>query len=589
MNERNARTLRAALKAAAIYTLLAGGWILVSDRILLALIRDPDLLTRAQTLKGWFFVLASAGLLAWLVNHYLGALRREDEMRRGTARELDRRGKLLANIISNIPLYVFWKGRDSAYLGCNQRFASVAGVGRPENIVGKTDEELAWRGKDAELTRLRDRQVLDSRKPLLELEETLLLADGQPATYLTSRVPLLDEAGEVIGLLGICSDITLRKRAEQELRQALQEAEQARDKVRGIVGSVAEGLLVTDRDSRVVLVNQAAEELLGVKQQLAQGQPLEQVVHQPQVAERLAPLLARRQGGASLELQLPGPDPRQPRHLQARTSVIQDQAGEVSGMIAILLDVTREHELERMKTDFIATSARDLRGPLASILGFSELLLARKPIDSDERNRFLAYIHQEAQSLARIVKDRLDIALLESGGELGLDLAPTDLAALLRRMVDYFQEKNPAHRFELQVGEQAAELLLDGERIEQVLHNLLGNAVRYSPGGGSVRVAAQVEPEGCRIRISDQGRGMPPAERRRVFEKFYRGERSSQDTEGLGLGMTIARHIVEAHGGSIEVESEEGRGTTVSVCIPLGMAAQASRAAQGASLERENP
>ncbi len=216
MNSRERRlsagSWRVAWKIAAIYAVVAGVWILLSDRALLLVLEDPAVLTRLQTAKGWFFVLVTAALLAFLIHRYVSALRHEDRMFREA-------NQLLENIISNIPIYIFWKDRDSTYLGCNQRFATVAGVGKKERIVGRTDHDLAWRMEDAELARNLDQKVLRRGEPLLDVEETQLQFDGQTATFLSSRVPLRDDAGQVIGLLGIYVDITERKRNEEITRE----------------------------------------------------------------------------------------------------------------------------------------------------------------------------------------------------------------------------------------------------------------------------------------------------------------------------------------------------------------------------------
>jgi PAS domain S-box-containing protein len=202
-----------ARKVATIYALVAGTWILLSDRVLLWFLDDPALLTRLQTAKGWFFVVVTALLLAFLINRYVSALRWED-------RKVREANELFENIISNIPVYVFWKDKDSRYLGCNQRFATVAGVRRKEAIAGKTDLDLAWKTKEAELTRQIDQKVMRRGEPLLDLEETQLQADGREATFLSSRVPLRDDSGSVVGILGIYIDITERKRNEEITRDS---------------------------------------------------------------------------------------------------------------------------------------------------------------------------------------------------------------------------------------------------------------------------------------------------------------------------------------------------------------------------------
>lgn len=157
-------------------------------------------------------MLGMAGVMAWNRSLKSQVAQRTEKLRETTV--------LLENIIANIPLYVFWKDKDSRYLGCNQRFASVAGVGRREDVVGKSDYDLAWRREEAEIIRQSDRQVMEKREQLLDMEETQRQSDGQEAVFLTSKVPLENEPGDIIGALGICSDITLRKRDEAALKES---------------------------------------------------------------------------------------------------------------------------------------------------------------------------------------------------------------------------------------------------------------------------------------------------------------------------------------------------------------------------------
>lgn len=579
---------KAVWKIAVIYGIVGCLWILITDRVLLWLVHDPVLLARLETFKGWFFVLVSTGLIAWLVRRYALRYQREVEDRLNRDRELFHRTQLMENVIANIPAYVFWKDRDSVYLGCNQRFASVAGVARPEKIVGKTDFDLAWRQEAAEATRYSDFRVMEKRVPLLEFEERQRQADGNEAVFLASKVPLLDDGGEVMGLIGIYTDITLRKRAEENLRRAFQDAEDARNRLDGILASVPEGLIVTDMEDRVILMNRAAQDLLAVGQQEAVGQPIEGVIKEKRLRERLKAVLAQKISLVVLDVRLPGASRQRPRFIQARTSAIPSKEAGISGMITLLLDTTREHEQDRLKTEFVATATRDFRGPLASIQGFSELLLSRPELGTAERSKFLTHINDEALTLSRLVKNHLDIALIESGGELPLEKSPCDLADLLARMTRYFQEKNPRHRLVVEIPSHPIEAVVDCGRIEQVLNNVLVNAVKYSPGGGTIRVDGEVREKDFRIRVSDQGPGMPAEEQERIFEKFFRGPTSSKGTEGLGLGLNIAKHIVEAHGGDISVASTPGRGTVVTILLPMTTKTKTPAPKMARRLKRES-
>lgn len=244
---------RVSLKLTVIYILLGGAWILFSDRILLWYFEDPALLTRVQTAKGWFFVAATAFLLTWLVRRFMRQAYREDALRE--------------EIISHIPIYVFWKDPEDCYLGCNQRFASVAGVGSRENIVGKTDYDLTWRKEDAESIRSNDFMVMRTGKPLLDVEETQLQSDGKVATFLTSRVPLKGDSDKVVGILGICSDITRRKREEEELRES-------RDRAEAIVDAALDAIVEMDEAGSVIGWNARAEEIFGWSAEEMSGRQL---------------------------------------------------------------------------------------------------------------------------------------------------------------------------------------------------------------------------------------------------------------------------------------------------------------------------
>jgi PAS domain S-box-containing protein len=255
---------RAAWRLAGIYLAVAGAWILFSDRLLLWLVRDPARLTGLQTAKGWFFVGCTALLLAWLVRRNL---RRESE-------HLRQASALLESVIAHIPLYVFWKDRAGVYLGCNQRFAAVAGVGRPQNIAGKTDADLAWRPKEAAAILESERAIIATGKPLLDFEESQILADGREAVLLTRKVPLCDAAGSVIGVLGICADITLRKRAEEELLQS-------RDRAQAIIDAALDAVVEIDEAGRIISWNPSAAATFGWPAAEAVGRRLSETIIPP--------------------------------------------------------------------------------------------------------------------------------------------------------------------------------------------------------------------------------------------------------------------------------------------------------------------
>lgn len=375
--------------------------------------------------------------------------------------------------------------------------------------------------------------------------------------------PLHREDGSVSHVVIVYADVTQRKRTEEALRLALGDARDARARIEGILRSVADGLLVVDLQGVIVLMNPTAEQMLGLDA-AALPCPLARAIPDP----GLQKLLNRINGvaeGDHVDFRLPGSDKIWEGHLSA----LRRADGLVSGYIVLIRDVTQARTVERMKSEFVATAAHEFRTPLAAILGFTELLLEPEPRSDDERNEFLRLVHEKADALARMVNNLLDISRIESGEDLPLYRGPNSLASLVQRVLPLFEKRGGPHRFEVAL--PAGEILVqvDPDTIEQVLENVLGNAVKYSPEGGSIRIAARLAEGECQVAIADQGVGMTREEAERIFDKFFRADGSNTAVRGTGLGMTIVRHIVEAHGGRIWVESRKGEGTTIRFTLPL--------------------
>jgi len=244
-----------------------------------------------------------------------------------------------------------------------------------------------------------------------------------------------------------------------------------------------------------------------------------------------------------------------------------------------------------MKTEFISTAAHELRTPLTSIQGFSEILLMRDDLNPEKKKKYLGYINKQSVALGAIINDLLDISRIESGRSFELNKVPCNAGDAIRQTIPYFAEHYKEHLFEVILPEEPMELYVDKEKMEQVLKNLLSNAVKYSPDGGTICVTAKrISDFGMRnaeltdaeeiseirspqsaieISVADQGIGMTPEQVEKVFDKFYRVDASDTAIEGTGLGMTVVKHIVEAHGGTIRIESEFGKGTTVKFTIPI--------------------
>lgn len=364
--------------------------------------------------------------------------------------------------------------------------------------------------------------------------------------------------------LKLREEIDDHSKAREALSEALSRVEEDKEKIDAILRSVAEGLILVDRDERVILMNPAAREMLGIcidGSGIILSAALEKETLPPDILDLL------RQGGGR-EVSIQGSSG--PKIIQAATSVIIDRSKRRIGTLAVLHDRTREREIERMKSEFISMAAHELQTPLTAILGFSELLTGSTKGDftPQEQQEFLSYIQEKAEALSRIVRDLLDISRAEAGAAPSLQRSSFRMTRLMGRMVAQYRRCYPGHRFELSLDAPQIDLEADPDRIAQILENLLSNAVKYSDGG-LIRVTGEVCEGFYLVRVIDQGIGMTPAEKSRIFERFFRADNSNTAVPGIGLGMNVVRYLVEAHGGEIFVESEPGRGTSVSFTLPM--------------------
>jgi PAS domain S-box-containing protein len=373
------------------------------------------------------------------------------------------------------------------------------------------------------------------------------------------------------------SDAASRKErilAEKALTQSRKEEEATRSKIDNIIISVPDGLLVCDEQNRVVLMNKVAENLLALAGDAVMNQPITRVFPDNALKKQLLEILATKSlQPLTTYLDHFRHDGKAFQVIQACTSLMKDPAGAISGTVTILRDVTRERELDRLKSEFISTAAHELNTPLAIIIGYMELLLnpaEESEFAPEQYREFLAEIYGKSLYLASIVDELLDLSRIESGQGLRLHKDVCSLTALLKKTVKQMQMQSAQHNFELVLApEIPEELFLDCHKVSDVLENLLSNAVKYSPQGGMIQVRTAIHPGYFECSVADEGIGLAPEELPKVFEKFYRVDASNTAVRGLGLGLCIAKQIVEAHGGTIRLESEVGKGTKAIFTLSL--------------------
>ncbi len=399
----------------------------------------------------------------------------------------------------------------------------------------------------------------------------------QPAEYLVTCKDGSTRSVEIFGaLIGdkyliVLNDITDRKQAEEALQRALTETEEGRDKIAAILNSVADGLIFTDMDNRVVLMSTSAQTMLGKSLHEIFLQPLDAVIDNGALREQFTALHQGERNQALVEMSLGAEGEEEVRTVQAKSSPVRRGSGVRAGVITILRDVTLERKLDAMKNEFISTAAHELRTPLTSVKGFADLLLHEKGFSAQQQDEYLGIIFEKSQVLEEIIDDLLDLSRVESGRLVHLEKGLCDLVAVVQRSIDQYRKEFSSHRFEAVLPLGGLRLLLDEGKMVQVMENLLSNAVKFSTRGGLIRIICEGAGAEVRFSVEDQGIGMTPEQIDRVFDKFYRADTSDTAVGGLGLGMAIVKSIIEAHGGRIWVESKSGKGTKVSFTIPFSV------------------
>jgi two-component system phosphate regulon sensor histidine kinase PhoR len=359
----------------------------------------------------------------------------------------------------------------------------------------------------------------------------------------------------------------------REMRAQLARTETERAKLEAVLSGMADGVVVLDREGRILLCNRAAREQLelSVRGDLV-GSHLSLVCRIPEIATLIEEAL-RASGMPRLrEIDFPGRETK--RVVSASAMTVADEA-DALGVILMLHDVTRIRQFEAMRADFVANVSHELRTPLTAIRGYAETLLGGALRDPDHAAEFVGVIQRHSERLTRLIDDLLTLSDLELG-RTEIRPRPLSVAELVPPPIEMLRQKAEERNVEVhsEVAARLPPILGDRDRLEQVLINLIDNALKYSGDGSRVRVVARAldgeQPPAVEIAICDDGIGIPEKDIPRLTERFYRVDRArSRELGGTGLGLAIVKHIVQAHGGLLGIESTIGRGTTVRVTLPV--------------------
>ncbi len=350
-------------------------------------------------------------------------------------------------------------------------------------------------------------------------------------------------------------------RAIHELGNQLEQLSRDRARMEAILASMIEGVLVVNEQGRLQLVNDAARRMLKLET-ASIGHSYVEAIRHPGILEHLGRALAGEET-EGFELSVTRDTTRT---LVARVAPVV-AAGR--GAVLVLHDITELRKADLVRRDFVANVSHELRTPLTAIKGYAEALLD-DPDDADAREKFLDIIHRHATRMERLVRDLLRLARLEAGQE-ALELVPCEIEGLLRGITNDFEAvvTQKQQTIDVQVSRDAATLLTDAEKLHDIARNLIENAVSYTPNGGAIDVTAAIVDGRFQLTVADTGHGIAPDDLSRVFERFYRVDKSRTRPGGTGLGLSIVKHLAHLLDGEVTASNVPGGGAMFTVNMPI--------------------
>ena len=399
-----------------------------------------------------------------------------------------------------------------------------------------------------------------TRRLIQPLEEIKHGAERFAAGDLATRLPVPDT--EEIGRLAEAMN-----QMAIQLDERIRTVTQQRNEQEAILSSMIEGVVAVDTEERVISMNHGAAKILGTNTVNVQGRSIQEVVRNGPLQEFISRVIA---GQDPVEGEIVVRDLTGERFLQVHGAVLSDASRRGIGAVIVLNDISPLRRLERIRSDFVANVSHELRTPITSIKGFVETLLDGAIDDPKDSRRFLSVIAQQVDRLNAIIEDLLTLSRVEQGGQATIVLQKAKLCDVVHDAVQVCAHKAEERHVQIRVEcPPDLNVLMNAAMIEQVVVNLIDNAVKYSEAGTSIEVVAASAEAGIRIQVIDHGCGIGREHLPRLFERFYRVDKArSRKVGGTGLGLSIVKHIVQAHGGRVAVDSALGKGSTFTIYLP---------------------
>lgn len=391
-------------------------------------------------------------------------------------------------------------------------------------------------------------------KPLTEMKrQAQIMATGDFSQKVNVRGN--DEIGELGHAFNDMND-------KLKLAQATTEGE--RRKLSSVLSNMSDGVIATDRLGAIILMNAPASKLIGQRFEDIQGQSLIDVLDLSDQIEEMDEV----EETNSMIIDLSNDDDH--LLLKANFSVVEDENNEMDGFITVISDVTEQQRVEQERREFVSNVSHELRTPLTTMRSYIEALNDGAWQDPEIAPRFLDVTQNETDRMIRLVNDLLQLTKMDHK-ETTLMKERVEFVSFYESIIERFEmNKDDKVNFVRSLTKKKMHVWIDKDKITQVLDNVISNAIKYSPEGGRITFEASSTRKQLRVSITDEGIGMPPDTVDKIFDRFYRVDKSrAREMGGTGLGLAIAREIIDAHHGKIWAESREGKGTTVYFTLPL--------------------
>lgn len=436
-------------------------------------------------------------------------------------------------------------------------------LGKSVGLLVRKEEDLF---KDYSL-----RKLLDGEGIIHDYSTNFLTKNREEVPVLFTGAVMKDDLGRPLGMVGIARDMRETLKLIRELQKINEAFATFNEKLQTIMKSVSMPLVTLDLKRKILSVNPAFETLTGWRTEEIYDKQYDTLLSLALLLKGISVTESGSIGKAVIFGK--GGNKIDVHYTEA---LLKDFRGNDIGFVCTLEDISREAEIDRMKTEFISTVSHELRTPLTSIKGYVDLILEGDTGEiNDTQKEFLQIVAQSSDRLAMLVNDLLDVERIESG-RIVMKQEPVDIALTVYGALRTFSneiEKKGLHLL-VAIQEPMPMILGDRERIEQVLANLISNAIKYNRADGCIKVSARPEDAFIRVEVMDSGIGIGEEHQRRLFEKFFRADTSlGREVGGTGLGLSIVKSIVEKLGGRIEVKSKLGEGSTFTILLPAGKVA----------------